>query len=152
MIPSFVGSNPATPATVNTQSNLGVNNDSLAQPVEHRTFNAMVRSSNLRWVTKKKHDVCRAFFVPTEIGVLCTTHADSVPNSLTGLTLNPANELAVFAITAVYGLPTNLRWDTKKKHDECRAFFCVLLAFICLQHTKTHNFVMWLGDPTEMRT
>lgn len=42
LILAFVGSNPATPA-----------NDSLAQPVEHRTFNAMVRSSNLRWVTKR---------------------------------------------------------------------------------------------------
>ena len=44
LILAFVGSNPATPAR----------NDPLAQQVEHRTFNAMVRSSNLRWVTKTK--------------------------------------------------------------------------------------------------
>ena len=48
---------PATPAR----------NDSLAQQVEHRTFNAMVRSSNLRWVTRKRARQVLFFFIPTEI-------------------------------------------------------------------------------------
>lgn len=52
MILAFVGSNPATPARY----------DSLAQQVEHRTFNAMVRSSNLRWVTKKNRTANAALF------------------------------------------------------------------------------------------
>ncbi len=57
LILAFVGSNPATPAR----------NDSLAQQVEHRTFNAMVRSSNLRWVTRKRARQVLFFFIPTEI-------------------------------------------------------------------------------------
>ena len=32
--------------------------DPLAQPVEHLTFNQGVRSSNLRWVTKKQYPSC----------------------------------------------------------------------------------------------
>ena len=32
---------------------IGNAHDPLAQPVEHLTFNQGVRSSNLRWVTKK---------------------------------------------------------------------------------------------------
>ena len=54
MILAFVGSNPATPARY----------DSLAQPVEHRTFNAMVRGSNPRWVTKIKGRRNASFLVP----------------------------------------------------------------------------------------
>ena len=41
LIPAFVGSNPATPAKF----------DSLAQSVEHVTFNHGVRGSNPRWIT-----------------------------------------------------------------------------------------------------
>ena len=43
MTPSCVGSSPATPA----------NYDPLAQLAEHLTFNQGVRSSSLRWVTRK---------------------------------------------------------------------------------------------------
>ena len=50
MIPSFVGSNPATPAI---QKEKPFVYDSLAQTVEHVTFNHGVRGSNPRWVTKK---------------------------------------------------------------------------------------------------
>ena len=51
MILAFVGSNPATPARY----------DSLAQPVERRTFNAMVRGSNPRWVTIKEDALASSF-------------------------------------------------------------------------------------------
>ena len=57
LILAFVGSNPATPAR----------NDSLAQQVEHRTFNAMVRSSNLRWVTRKRARQVLFFFFLTSL-------------------------------------------------------------------------------------
>ncbi len=46
LIPAFVGSNPATPASKNLQG-------PLAQAVEHVTFNHGVRSSSLRWITSK---------------------------------------------------------------------------------------------------
>ena len=55
MILAFVGSNPATPAR----------QDSLAQPVEHRTFNAMVRGSNPRWVTSKRTAEAVLFAYPS---------------------------------------------------------------------------------------
>ena len=47
-------------------------NDSLAQPVEHMTFNHGVWSSILQWVTRKKHFVRSAFFV------ICCSKTDIV--------------------------------------------------------------------------
>ena len=59
LTPAFVGSNPATPAKTQYC-------DSLAQVVEHLTFNQGVRGSNPRRVTKKnrltKGFVKRFFF------------------------------------------------------------------------------------------
>ena len=51
--------------------------DSLAQSVEHLTFNQGVRSSNLRWVTnmKRRHDQvakvedCNSFIPSSNLGV-----------------------------------------------------------------------------------
>lgn len=37
--------------------------DSLAQVVEHMTFNHGVRSSNLRWVTKNPHTIVCGFLL-----------------------------------------------------------------------------------------
>ena len=45
LIPAFVGSNPATPATTYGP---------LAQSAEHVTFNHGVPGSNLGWITRKK--------------------------------------------------------------------------------------------------
>lgn len=73
LILAFVGSNPATPA-----------NDSLAQPVEHRTFNAMVRSSNLRWVTKET--VYGQFFLFTTEILRSALHGLAVRTPFSGLT------------------------------------------------------------------
>ena len=44
---------------------IGSANDPLAQSVEHLTFNQGVRSSSLRWVTKKAREtfVSRAFLI-----------------------------------------------------------------------------------------
>ena len=69
LTPSFVGSNPASPAKYSAkkgrkfcwqrQKNLLLYischfyDDPLAQLAEHLTFNQGVRSSNLRWVTSK---------------------------------------------------------------------------------------------------
>ena len=57
--------------------------DSLAQSVEHLTFNQGVRSSNLRWVTnmKRRHDQvakvedCNSFIPSSNLGVASTVHA-----------------------------------------------------------------------------
>ena len=54
--------------------------DSLAQSVEHLTFNQGVRSSNLRWVTnmKRRHDQvakvedCNSFIPSSNLGVAST--------------------------------------------------------------------------------
>ena len=57
-----VGSNPATPARF----------DPLAQSVEHLTFNQGVRSSNLRWITRKDTAYCRVFLFAQDIASGCS--------------------------------------------------------------------------------
>ena len=54
LIPAFVGSNPATPATFVGQVFQKYKQGPLAQSVEHLIFNQGVRSSSLRWTTTKK--------------------------------------------------------------------------------------------------
>ena len=65
LIPAFVGSNPATPASFWQQILVGP----LAQSVEHLIFNQGVRSSSLRWTTTKKTiSFEMVFFVYVVIG------------------------------------------------------------------------------------
>ena len=66
LIPAFVGSNPATPASFWQQILVGP----LAQSVEHLIFNQGVRSSSLRWTTKKNlsRTRLRFFFFAGHIG------------------------------------------------------------------------------------
>ena len=56
LIPAFVGSNPATPASKNLQG-------PLAQAVEHVTFNHGVRGSIPRWITKNSVSLLTSRFL-----------------------------------------------------------------------------------------
>ena len=60
LTPAFVGSNPATPAKTQYC-------DSLAQVVEHLTFNQGVRGSNPRRVTKKRTGRMASSFLDGDI-------------------------------------------------------------------------------------
>ena len=48
--------------------------DPLAQSAEHLTFNQGVRSSNLRWLTRKKHFFGSAFFNEINPFRICEIH------------------------------------------------------------------------------